>query len=126
MSVNVNLIPMPDAYRFMSDSEYQAYAWDMFRKLEMLAESDCPPAEWAATVLTAMAAPTPTITLPLEAIEMLIELADKAIHPIADMPKERQVLGEVAYQYMRQAGVWLDLKSVNPPRSVEVSDRVLI
>lgn len=124
MSFDVDLIPKPEAY-VMPDAEYRAYAGDMFCKLELLAENDCEPAEWAATVLAKIAAPTQTIALPLEAIETLLQYADQSLFGSTDY-REKAILGEVAYAYMRKTGVWLDLQSVNPPRSVEVSDRVLI
>ena len=120
MSVDLKNLPKPEAYGFMPDDEYDSFALRQFAKIQLLAEESLPYADWAATVLTKMAAPTPTptITLSLEAIEVLIQLADKAIHPIANMPTERQVLGEVAYAYMRATNVWLDLQSVNPPREI--------
>ena len=118
MSVDLKNLPKPEAYGFMPDDEYDRFALQQFAEIEFLAEESLPYAEWAATVLTKMAAPTPTIALPLETIEILIQLADKAIHPIANMPTERQVLGEVAYAYMRATNVWLDLQSVNPPREI--------
>ena len=118
MSVDLKNLPKPEAYGFMPDDEYDRFALQQFAEIEFLAEESLPYAEWAATVLTKMAAPTPTIALPLEAIEVLIQLADKAIYPIANMPTERQVLGEVAYAYMRATNVWLDLQSVNSPREI--------
>lgn len=123
MSVNVDLIPKPDAYA-MPDAEYRAYAGDMFCKLELLA-ADCEPAEWAATVLAKIAAPTQTIALPLEAIEMLLKYADTGVR-WEGTPKDKEILGEVAYAYMRKTGVWLDIKSVNPPPQIADCDRVLI
>ena len=123
MSVNVDLIPKPEAY-VMPDAEYQAYALDMFRKLELLA-ADCEPAEWAATVLAKIAAPTQTIALPLEAIEVLIQYADQSLAGSTNF-RERAILGEVSYAYMRATNVWLDIKSVNPPPQIADCDRVLI
>lgn len=124
MSFDVDLIPKPEAY-VMPDAEYRAYAGDMFCKLELLAENDCEPAEWAATVLAKIAAPTQTIALPLEAIETLLQYADQSLASSTNF-RERAILGEVAYAYMRKTGVWLDIKSVNPPPQIADSDRVLI
>jgi len=69
-----------------------------------------------------------TIALPVETIEVLIELADMAnyILPYRDPDKARMAVASAAYAYMRATGVWLDLKTINPPKEVEISDRVEI
>ena len=71
-----------------------------------------------------------TIALSLETIEMLIEVAYNSIWVRDKLgnasDREIELLGQAAYAHMRATGVWLDLKSVNPPSSVEISDRVKI
>ena len=71
-----------------------------------------------------------TIALSLETIEMLIEVADNSIWVRDKLgnasDREKELLGQSAYAYMRATGVWLDLKTINPPREVEISDRVMI
>ena len=64
--------------------------------------------------------PSQTIALPLETIEVLIEIADNSIsNRIGNASdREKTVLGEVAYAYMRKTGIWPDLKSVNPPKEI--------
>ena len=64
--------------------------------------------------------PSQTIALPLETIELLIEIADNSIsNRIGNASdREKTVLGEVAYAYMRKTGIWPDLKSVNPPKEI--------
>ena len=66
--------------------------------------------------------PSPTIALPLETIELLIEIADNSIRNRDRIgnasDREKTVLGEVAYAYMRKTGIWPDLKSVNPPKEI--------
>ena len=118
MSVDLKNLPKPEAYGFLSDDEYDSFALRQFAEIEFLAEESLPYADWAATVLTAIAAPTPTIALPLETIELLIEIADNSIsNRIGNASdREKTLLGEVAYAYMRKTGIWPDLKSVNPPR----------
>ena len=120
MSVDLKNLPKPEAYGFMPDDEYDRFALQQFAEIEFLAEESLPYAEWAATVLTAIAAPTPTIALPLETIELLIEIADNSISNRDRIgnasDREKTVLGEVAYAYMRKTGIWPDLKSVNSPR----------
>ena len=120
MSVDLKNLPKPEAYGFMPDDEYDRFALQQFAEIEFLAEESLPYAEWAATVLTKMAAPTPTIALPLETIEVLIEIADNSIsNRIGNASdREKTVLGEVAYAYMRKTGIWPDLKSVNPPKEI--------
>ena len=120
MSVDLKNLPKPEAYGFLSDDEYDSFALRQFAEIEFLAEESLPYADWAATVLTAIAAPTPTIALPLETIELLIEIADNSISNRDRIgnasDREKTVLGEVAYAYMRKTGIWPDLKSVNSPR----------
>ena len=120
MSVDLKNLPKPEAYGFMPDDEYDRFALQQFAEIEFLAEESLPYAEWAATVLTKMAAPTPTIALPLETIEVLIEIADNSISNRFGNASDREktVLGEVAYAYMRKTGIWPDLKSVNPPKEI--------
>ena len=120
MSVDLKNLPKPEAYGFMPDDEYDRFVLQQFAEIEFLAEESLPYAEWAATVLTKMAAPTPTIALPLETIEVLIEIADNSIsNRIGNASdREKTVLGEVAYAYMRKTGIWPDLKSVNPPKEI--------
>ena len=122
MSVDLKNLPKPEAYGFMPDDEYDSFALRQFAKIELLAEESLPYADWAATVLTKMAAPTPTIALPLETIEILIQIADDSIW-VRDRlgnasDREKTLLGEVAYAYMRKTGIWPDLKSVNPPKEI--------
>ena len=62
------------------------------------------------------------IALPLETIEVLIQIADDSIW-VRDRlgnasDREKTLLGEVAYAYMRKTGIWPDLKSVNPPKEI--------
>ena len=63
-----------------------------------------------------------TIALPLETIEVLIQIADDSIwgrDRIGNASdREKTLLGEVAYAYMRKTGIWPDLKSVNPPKEI--------
>ena len=66
--------------------------------------------------------PSQTIALPLETIEVLIQIADDSIW-VRDRlgnasDREKTVLGEAAYAYMRKTGIWPDLKSVNPPKEI--------
>ena len=122
MSVDLKNLPKPEAYGFMPDDEYDRFALQQFAEIEFLAEESLPYAEWAATVLTKMAAPTSPIALPLETIEVLIQIADDSIW-VRDRignasDREKTVLGEVAYAYMRKTGIWPDLKSVNPPKEI--------
>ena len=60
------------------------------------------------------------IALPLETIEVLIEIADNSISNRFGNASDREktLLGEVAYAYMRKTGIWPDLKSVNPPKEI--------
>ena len=120
MSVDLKNLPKPEAYGFMPDDEYDRFALQQFAEIEFLAEESLPYAEWAATVLTKMAAPTPTIALPLETIEVLIEIADNSISNRFGNASDREktLLGEVAYAYMRKTGIWPDLESVNPPKEI--------
>ena len=62
------------------------------------------------------------IALPLETIEVLIQIADDSIWGRDRLgnasDREKTVLGEAAYAYMRKTGIWPDLKSVNPPKEI--------
>ena len=66
--------------------------------------------------------PSQTIALPLETIEVLIQIADNSIRNRDRLgnasDREKTLLGEVAYAYMRKTGIWPDLKSVNPPKEI--------
>ena len=134
MSVNLSNLPKPEAYAHMNEQDYQELAARSFAELELLSEeamcySDWP--IWAASVIALMAADTQpkTIALPVETIEVLIELADMAnyILPYRDPEKARMAVASAAYAYMRATNAWpLGLKTLNPPRDVEISDRVKI
>jgi hypothetical protein len=65
----------------------------------------------------------------VETIEVLIKLADMAnyILPYQDPEKARMAVASAAYAYMRATNAWPSgLKTINPPREVEISDRVQI
>lgn len=129
MSVNLSNLPKPQAYKFMPDGDYDRFAEQQFRQLDIMAQHESIPAEWASTVLTYMASQS-TIALPLEAIEMLIEIADNSIWVRDTLgnahDSEKSVLSEIAKAYMDRTGVWLDLKSIAPPPLIADCDRVLI
>ena len=132
MSVNLKNLPKPECFSHIPDDYYDRFAEDQLKQLERFAERGSLSSEWGAAVITAIAADTQpkTIALPVETIEMLIELADNSIW-VRDKignasDREKELLGQSAYAYMRATGVWLDLKTINPPREVEVSDRVQI
>jgi hypothetical protein len=130
MSVDLKNLPKPQCFSHIPDEYYDRFAEDQFKQLERFAESGSLSSEWGTAVITAMASDTQpkTIALPVETIEVLIELADMAnyILPYRDPEKARMAVASAAYAHMRATGVWLDLKSVNPPPSVEISDRVKI
>jgi hypothetical protein len=57
MSVDLKNLRKPEAYRFMSDDEYDRFSLEQFRKLELMSEEGfdgSEAAEWAATVITAL------------------------------------------------------------------------
>ena len=131
MSIDLKNLPKPPCFSHMSDEEYHPFAEQSFAEMIGFAEdgsdfSDS--AEWVTAVIAAMATKPNTIALPLETIEMLIEVADNSIRDKLGnaSDREKELLGQSAYAYMRATGVWLDLKTVNPPKEVEVSDRVKI
>ena len=125
MSVNLRNLPKPECFSHIPDDEYHdRFAPRQLEQLERFAKSGSQSSEWGSAVLTAIAAPTPTqtIALPLETIEVLIQIADDSIWGRDRLgnasDREKTLLGEVAYAYMRKTGIWPDLKSVNPPKEI--------